>query len=85
MLNEKALKETLLDLLKIMKAQTEVYVILTAELTATKEALRALNQDFDDTLTKKRQQAGQNILPSVSGLIDQIHLLSRRLTAGEVC
>jgi hypothetical protein len=85
MLNEKALKDTLLAILKIMKSQTEVYVTLTIELAAVKDAIRASNPDFDDTLTKKRQQAGQNILRSVSGMTDHIDLLSQKLKAGEIC
>jgi hypothetical protein len=85
MLNEQALKETLLDILKIMKAQTEVYVVLTVELSATKETIRASNQALEDTLTKKRQQVEQSIHLSVAGLIEKIDLLAQKLTSGQVC
>lgn len=85
MLNEKALRETLLNLVRIIKSQTEVYASLTIELAATKETLRALDPSFDDTLTKKRHLVEQSISLSVVGLIGTLDLLTQRLTSGEVC
>lgn len=84
-LNEKALRETLLNLVRIIKSQTEVYASLTIELAATKETLRALDPSFDDTLTKKRHLVEQSISLSVVGLIGTLDLLTQRLTSGEVC
>ena len=85
MINESALRKTLLVLTDIAKGQYELIVSSMIELAALRETVRGLDPTFADILATKREQALQNALPITPELVARLDDLTRILKSGEVC
>ena len=85
MINEDALRDTLVAFTNVAKAQIELVVSAMAEITAVRESIRGLDPTFDETFAQKRQQALERVLPSAKSLIAALEAISQKLVSGEVC
>jgi hypothetical protein len=84
MAKQGAVEEAFVELLTVIKFQTEQLAALMAETSAIRDSIRALDPTFEDTFAERRRQAYQKMLPLLAKPIDYIDGLTRRIQAGEI-
>ena len=85
MINETALRETLISLAEDCKSICEKQICLHVEVAALRETVRALDPTFSDNF-EARKKAAQGKVSELYGLTVEVYdALIERLKAGDVC
>ena len=84
MTKEDSVKDAFVQLLTIIKFQTEQIASLMAETSAIRDTVRALDPTFEDTFVVRRREALDKVLPLLATPIDHINGLTRRIEKGEI-
>ena len=84
MAKQGAVEEAFVQLLTVIKFQTEQIASLMAETGAIRDTVRALDPTFEDNFAERREVAFQKILPMLEKPIAYIDGLTRRIQAGEI-
>ncbi len=79
-----AVAEAFVELLTVVKFQTEQIAALMAETSAIRESIRALDPTFEDTFVERRREAFQKVLPLLAKPIAHIDGLTKRIQDGEI-
>ena len=83
-MKEEAVKDAFVQLLTVIKFQTEQIASLMAEPGAIRDTVRALDPTFEDNFAERRRAAFQEILPMLEKPIAYIDGLTRKIQAGEI-
>lgn len=85
MINESALKETLIALFEDSRTNFIMIASLTNEIAALREAVRGLDPTFADVLEQKRDEREAIGTQKVESVLAGYDLTIQRLKEGHVC
>jgi hypothetical protein len=85
MINEQALRATLLLMVKQARYNYQLISTLGAEVIALRETVSALDPTFGEVLAQKRKEEAPLTARVDSAALEEYDALLRRLVAGEVC
>jgi hypothetical protein len=85
MINENALRDTLLACVQALKNQHEMISSILNELVAVRETVRGLDPTFADVLAQKQIEAARKQAPALRQIIGNYEEIIRKLGDGYVC
>jgi type IV secretory pathway VirD2 relaxase len=85
MINESALRETLVSLAEDCKSMCEQQISLQVEVAALRETVRALDPTFSDNFEARKKAAKGKVSELFAHALEVYDVLIERLKGGDIC